>query len=537
VWVRSHLDLLTPGAARQQQRLRSKPGRAACFLVCCSAMGFFDRWLKRHLDEPEAEPAPPPSARYGRQADEAAQQARPPEGREGQRDALDILLDQARAQLTLDDKGRRYASGPDFLNVLSTLDGSGRSRAADALLADALLVCSDLGLRRRLAERLLHRGDQAGARVLLDELKDHPAHATWAMTCLAELAEAESDEEDALAWYERVLAIDITLAQPKARARRLRARRDEAQLGARRAQSALTRFLGARAAGSRYAVLEEIGRGGAATVFRARDRVIDREVALKIFHPRGKAEERRARLVQEARIAGSFDHPHIVPILDVDAERDLLVMSLCDGGSLRQRMGRGALPLNEAVEIGAVLLQTLDDVHAAGRLHLDVKPSNLLFHEGRMFICDFGTAGLVEMGAGAGTRAYMAPEQRARGLVSPAADLFAAGLLIFESLTGHLPPGVERGHPEMALMELPAGPRRRALEATLRPLVAFNAEDRPASARGVARQLLEASSLPIGDKEGAQLLSHLQMLARREGGIAESRLADHPLAQALTAPA
>jgi tRNA A-37 threonylcarbamoyl transferase component Bud32 len=498
-------------------------------------MGLFDRWLKRHLDTPAPEPAPAPPP-YGRHAGAAV----PPAGEDappGQRDALDILLDQARAQLTLDDKGRRYAGGPDFLNVLSTLDGSGRSRAADALLADALLVSSDLALRRRLAERLLHRGDRTGAKVLLDELKDQPAHATWAMTSLAELAEADNDEENALAWYERVLAIDITLAQPKARARRLRARRDQAQRGDRRAQSALTRFLGARAAGSRYAVLEEIGRGGAATVFRARDRVIDREVALKIFHPRGKAEERRARLVQEARIAGSFDHPHIVPILDVDAERDLLVMSLCDGGSLRQRMARGALPLNEAVEVGAVLLQTLDDVHAAGRLHLDVKPSNLLFHERRMFICDFGTAGLVEMGAGAGTRAYMAPEQRARGHVSPAADLFAAGLLIFETLTGHLPPGVDRGRPEMALTELAAGPRRRALEATLRPLVAFKAEDRPRDARAVAMQLLEAASLPIGDKEGAQLLSHLEMLARREGGMAQTRLVDHPLAQALSPPA
>lgn len=506
--------------------------RTVWFFVCCGLMGFFDRWLKRHLDEPKDTPATVSPVNYGRQADEAAQQTHR-DSAEGQRDALDILLDVARAQLTLDEYGNRYVLGSDFRHVLETLDAAGRSRAADGLLADALLVSSNVELRRQLAERLLHRGDQESAKVLLHELQDHPGHAVWAMTSLAELAEAHSDEEQALLWYERVLALDITRVQAKARARRLIARKDEANRGARRAQSAVTRFLGARAAGARYAVLEEIGRGGAATVFRARDRVIDREVALKIFHPRGNAQERRARLVQEARIAGGFDHPHIVPILDVEAERDLLVMNLCNGGSLRQRMGRGPLPLHEATEIGAVLLQTLGDVHAAGRLHLDVKPSNLLFHEKRVFICDFGTAGLVEMGAGAGTRAYMAPEQRARGVVSPGADLFAAGLLIFEALTGHLPSGLDRGRPRIELNDLPHGPRRRALEITLRPLVAFHPEERPQNASIVAQQLIEAASLPVDDKEGAQLLGHLDMLARREGGIAEQRLAAHPLVQAL----
>ena len=95
----------------------------------------------------------------------------------------------------------------------------------------------------------------------------------------------------------------------------------------------------------------------------------------------------------------------------------------------------------------------------------------------------------------------------------------------------------ERGQLEDELTELAAGPRRRALEATLRPLMAFKPDDRPASARGVAQQLLEASALPMSEKEGAQLLSHLQMLARREGGAAEERLQTHPLAQALLAPA
>jgi len=237
--------------------------------------------------------------------------------------------------------------------------------------------------------------------------------------------------------------------------------------------------------------------------------------------------------VQEARIAGAFDHPHIVPILDVDAERDLLVMTLCNGGSLRLRLAKGPLPVLEAAEMGAILLRTLADIHRQGRLHLDVKPSNLLIHEGRILICDFGTAGLVEMGAGAGTRAYMAPEQRAKGQVSPAADLFAAGLLIFESLTGHLPPGSRDGRPRIELAELPSGPKRRALEVTLAPLVAADPTDRPTDPRAVALQLLEAAALPASEKDGAQLRAHLEMLAQREGHNAEARLNAHPLVGAL----
>lgn len=455
------------------------------------------------------------------------------------KDPLDETLRKARAKLTADAHGRAFAEGVELQVELKALDGGGRSKAADALLADALLVSPSLQLRRQLAERLLHRGDRARARTLLEKLADTSTtagsiateHAAFALTALGEIAEAEGDVEEALARYEQVLAIDITLAQPKTRARRLRAGND-----ARRGDDGrrvLARFLGARAAGSRYAVVDELGRGGAATVFRARDRVIGREVALKIFHPRGSATERRARIVQEARIAGSFDHPHVVPILDLDADRDLLVMVLCDSGSLQKRIvTEKKLRHTDAVEIGAVLLRSLADVHDAGHVHLDIKPSNLLLHEGQLMLCDFGTAGMREMGAFAGTRAYMAPEHRATGVAGAPADLYMSALVVVECIEGRLP---AFGAPPQ-LTSLPPGPRRRALEKVLTKLSARDPAARPANGRIAADWLLEAGALPLHDKEGAALFHHVESLAKREGEAALQRLREHTLVDALRPP-
>jgi serine/threonine protein kinase len=276
--------------------------------------------------------------------------------------------------------------------------------------------------------------------------------------------------------------------------------------------------------------VDEIGRGGAATVFRARDRVMEREVALKIFHPRGRTSDRRARIVQEARIAGSFDHPHVVPILDLDERRDLLVMELCLGGSLRQRLQQGKVRASEAIELVAVLLRTLADVHDAGHLHLDVKPSNLLFHEGLLMLCDFGTAGMRELGPVGGTRAYMAPEQRSTGRASSSADLYAAGLVLAECIEGRLPQALATS---IELASLPAGPRRRALERAVTRLCSKAVADRPKDGRVAAQELLEAAALPQDAKEGTALFHHLEALARREGDAALARLQAHPLVAAL----
>jgi serine/threonine protein kinase len=277
-------------------------------------------------------------------------------------------------------------------------------------------------------------------------------------------------------------------------------------------------------------VVDEIGRGGAATVFRARDRVVAREVALKIFHARGAAAERRARIVSEARIAGSFDHPHVVPILDLDESRDLLVMALCDGGSLQRRLSlEKKLRHSDAVELGAVLLRTLADIHDAGHVHLDIKPSNLLFHEGQLMLCDFGTAGMRELGGLAGTRAYMAPEHRATTQAAAPADLYMAGLVIAECIDGKLP----AFGTAPSLTSLQVGPRRRALEGVLAELTARDPDARPKDGRAAADRLLEAGALPLADKEGEALYHHVESLAAREGDAAVARMRANPLVDAL----
>lgn len=503
-------------------------------------MGVLDAWLKRFLKSEEPAPARPVGAAAAARAS-AAGAARPDDGSAMQSrgpaaaepEPLELQLQRARARLTADGPGRAWAEGLELQVQLQALDGAGRSKAADALLADALLVSPSLALRRQLAERLLHRGERARARALLEALvdmgtADGGAHSAFALTALGEIAEAEGDLELARRRYEQVLAVDITLPQPKGRARRLRADSDSRRGDDGR--RVLARFLGARAAGSRYAVVDELGRGGAATVFRARDRVMGREVALKIFHARGSAAERRRRIREEARIAGAFDHPHVVPVLDVDEERDLLVMALCDGGSLQRRLhAEKRLRHTEAVELGAVLLRTLADVHDAGHVHLDIKPSNLLFHESMLMLCDFGTAGMQEMGALGGTRAYMAPEHRGTGRAGPAADLYTAGLVVAECIEGRLPPP---GQPP-ELPALTAGPRRRALEAVLGQLTAVDPAARPSDGRTAADLLLQAGALPIADREGAALFHHVESLAQREGDAAVKRMRAHPLVAAL----
>jgi len=490
-------------------------------------MGLVDRWIKKFLGVEDGA-----AAALATTDDDAPPvvQALPevPLAAAVAEDPLDAHIKRARGRLTVDREGRRYAESVDFQGELKSLDGGGRRKAADDLLADALLCTPSLSLRRQLAERLLHRGDRQRARGLLERLSSDDEHAAFALTALGELAEAEGAIDDALRAYERVLAIDISLAQPKARARRLRNDAERAQPADNRAT--LARFLGTRAAGARYAVVDEIGRGGAATVFRARDRHIGRDVALKIYHPRGNREDRRRRLIEEARVAGAFDHPHVVPVLGLDEDRDLLVMMLCDGGSLQRSIQtQGKLGARQAVELGAVLLRTLADIHDAGHLHLDIKPSNLLLHEGRLMVCDFGTAGLKELGASAGTRAYMAPEHlRNTADAGAPSDLYAAGLVVAEMIEGRL---ARRG--EVVLPTLSPGPRRRGLERVLSMLTANDPAERPADGRVAAQLLLEAGALPQGDAEGSQLASQIDRLARQAGDDAVARLQAHPLVPAL----
>ena len=143
-------------------------------------------------------------------------------------------------------------------------------------------------------------------------------------------------------------------------------------------------------------------------------------------------------------------------------------------------------------------------------------------------LCDFGTAGLKELGAAAGTRAYMAPEQLRGEVISRAADLYAAGLVIAEMIEGRL---VRRG--AVSLPGLPPGPRRRALEDTLSAITTEDPAVRLADGRVAAKRLLEAGALPADDDAGSQLATHIDRLARQAGDDAVARWRAHPVMGAL----
>ena len=207
--------------------------------------------------------------------------------------------------------------------------------------------------------------------------------------------------------------------------------------------------------------VELIGRGGMGFVYTARQRSLDRLVAVKLF-PRGAGEdpEFAERFAHEARVLASLNHPGIVGAHEFGETPRFyfLVMELVRGGSLRRWIDRGPLPREVAVGVGRQVCEALEYAHARGVVHRDVKPENVLL-EGepgagvpRVRVADFGLAKLVERRAGdwaltapnrlMGTPDYMAPEQRRTpGEVDARADVYALGVVLYEMLTGHLPLG------------------------------------------------------------------------------------------------
>ena len=199
----------------------------------------------------------------------------------------------------------------------------------------------------------------------------------------------------------------------------------------------------------RYRIVEQIARGGMATVFEAVDTRLDRHVALKVMHPALAVDETYvARFGREARASARLSHPNIVAVHDQgeDENRIFLVMELVRGRTLRQVLSEdGALSPRATLDIAAPLADALAAAHAAGLIHRDIKPENVIIREdGVVKVTDFGLARAVTSetatsatGALLGTVSYLAPEQVESGLADARSDVYAAGLVIFEMLTGH----------------------------------------------------------------------------------------------------
>ena len=201
----------------------------------------------------------------------------------------------------------------------------------------------------------------------------------------------------------------------------------------------------------RYRIDARAARGGMATVYRALDLRLERVVAVKVMHPAlADDAEFVARFIREARSAARLSHPCVVSVFDqgADSGHVFLVMEYVEGETLRDRLrARGALPVEEAVPIAEAVLSALDAAHRAGLVHRDVKPENvLLADDGRVLVADFGLARAVEAstltattGLLLGTVAYIAPEQLASSAASTRTDVYAAGIVLLEMLTGATP--------------------------------------------------------------------------------------------------
>ncbi len=201
----------------------------------------------------------------------------------------------------------------------------------------------------------------------------------------------------------------------------------------------------------RYRVLSQLARGGMATVYEALDLRLDRVIALKIMHPHLAHDEAFvARFQREARAAARLTHGHVVAVYDQGREGELvyLAMEYVPGRTLRDVLREyGPLTPEQALVFLDPVLEALGAAHAAGFVHRDIKPENVLISDdGRVKVADFGLARAMEangqsvtQGMIIGTVAYLSPEQVEHGEADGRSDVYAAGILLFEMITGQLP--------------------------------------------------------------------------------------------------
>ena len=271
--------------------------------------------------------------------------------------------------------------------------------------------------------------------------------------------------------------------------------------------------MGARVLGGRYELGARLGAGGMATVWRATDRVLDREVAVKVLHEQFTSDPSfLARFQREARHAAAASDPRLVTVFDcgVDGGAPFIVMELVSGRTLRRVLDEArVLPVAEAVTVAAEMCAALAVAHAAGLVHRDIKPANvLLAGGGQVKLLDFGIArmaavtGLTQTGTLLGTAAYLSPEQASGQPAGPQADLYAVGCVLFEMLTGAPPftadsaAGLAYRHvhevPDPPSAHRPGLPGR--VDGVVLALLAKDPADRPASAEAAQAGLLAALS-------------------------------------------
>ena len=267
----------------------------------------------------------------------------------------------------------------------------------------------------------------------------------------------------------------------------------------------------------RYAIEREVGSGGMATVYLAKDIKHHRKVAVKVLRPDLAAALGPERFLREIEIAAQLQHPHVLPLYDSGEADGFLyyVMPYVEGESLRAKLAReGELPVDEAIRILRDVVDALTDAHAHGVVHRDIKPDNVLLTGHHAVVTDFGVAKAVSeatgrekmttAGVALGTPAYMAPEQAAADPhIDHRADIYAVGALAYELLSGQ--PPFTGATPQMVLSAhvtetpTPVTAHRAAVHPALAQIVMRCLEKKPADRWQSAEELLhqlEAATTP-----------------------------------------
>ncbi|HEU5061173.1 MAG TPA: serine/threonine-protein kinase, partial [Kofleriaceae bacterium] len=267
-------------------------------------------------------------------------------------------------------------------------------------------------------------------------------------------------------------------------------------------------------------MIEELGSGGMATVYRARDRELRRDVAIKVLFPHlCKNREVVARFQREARAAAGLDHPNILRVFDVGGGAEgggdppFIVLELVRGPSLVELAAAGPLLAELAAACGVAIAAALGHAHRAGVIHRDVKPGNLLVAEGgRLVLADFGVARVAEddsslvtrTGALLGTPAFMSPEQATGGELDARSDLYSAGATLYQLATGSVPV---------------SGSAARAVAAIVAGEVVPPLRRNPAMGRELARVIERLMAVDPGERiqSAAELEAELRAIATAAG--------------------
>lgn len=358
---------------------------------------------------------------------------------------------------------------PDAIkDAVETMRRTGREIKVVELLSRALRARpNEEELQAALALLHVARLDDDAAVPLLETLTRSMKYGITAELLLGESAERTGDLSEALRRYERVLAKDVTHSHALNSARRLRDRLGSSAPAATHATVVQPEGVATQ---GRYQLIRELGRGGSAVVYVALDRHLEREVALKVYHPQVMREDGPQQLAREAALPARVGHPGIIKVLDVDAKIGALVMELIHGGTIKEILNRGQMDTITALIVLEAVCRPLAALHELGIVHRDIKPGNILLRNSSFddpVLTDLGVALLAgeEHRPGIGTIAFMAPEQRTGKDVDARADVYAAGVMLAAMLGGYPgPTGPVGDLLDRCLSESPGGRPSDAVE-------------------------------------------------------------------------